>query len=138
MDAILLRKAGSLERCVARVRDKYHGNEAAFDADIDLQDIVVLNLQRACQTAIDMALRIGRLRRLAFPSDTADMFRVLARAGLLPRDLAESLVRMVGFRNVAVHEYQELDLAKVRYISEHRLDDLLAFSKAMLQADPSG
>jgi uncharacterized protein YutE (UPF0331/DUF86 family) len=138
MDAILLRKAGSLERCVARVRDKYQGNEAAFDADIDLQDIIVLNLQRACQSAVDMALRIGRLRRLAFPSDTADMFRVLASAGLLPRDLTESLVRMVGFRNVAVHEYQELDLQKVRHIIEHRLDDLLAFSKAMLRADPSG
>jgi uncharacterized protein YutE (UPF0331/DUF86 family) len=138
MDAILLRKAGSLERCIARVLDKYQGNEAAFDDDIDLQDIIVLNLQRACQTAIDMALRIGRLRRLAFPSDTADMFRVLVSAGLLPRDLAESLVRMVGFRNVAVHEYQELDLQKVRHIIEHRLDDLLAFSKAMLQADPSG
>jgi uncharacterized protein YutE (UPF0331/DUF86 family) len=46
--------------------------------------------------------------------------------------------RMVGFRNVAVHEYQELDLQKVRHIIEHRLDDLLAFSKAMLHADPSG
>ena len=68
MDAILLRKAGSLERCIARVLDKYQGNEAAFDDDIDLQDIIVLNLQRACQTAIDMALRIGRLRRLALYS----------------------------------------------------------------------
>ena len=44
---------------------------------------------------------------------------------------------MVGFRNVAVYQYRALDLAKVRYIIEHRLDDLLAFSKAMLHADPS-
>ena len=44
---------------------------------------------------------------------------------------------MVGFRNIAVHEYRKLDLAKVRYIIEHRLDDLLAFSKAMLLADPT-
>jgi uncharacterized protein YutE (UPF0331/DUF86 family) len=44
---------------------------------------------------------------------------------------------MVGFRNVAVHEYQELDLAKVRAIIERRLDDLRTFSKAMLAADPS-
>jgi uncharacterized protein YutE (UPF0331/DUF86 family) len=48
------------------------------------------------------------------------------------------MMAMVGFRNVAVHEYQELDLQKVRHIIEHRLDDLLAFSKAMLHADPSG
>jgi uncharacterized protein YutE (UPF0331/DUF86 family) len=138
MDEILQRKAATLERCVARVRDKYRGNEPAFETDVDLQDIIVLNLQRACQTAIDMALRLGRLRRLAFPSDTAEIFRILAKAGLIDRELASSLARMVGFRNVAVHEYQELDLTKVRRIIEHRLDDLLAFSKAMLQADPKG
>ncbi len=80
--------------------------------------IVVLNLQRACQLAIDMALRIGPTRRLALPADTAEMFRILAQAGLITRDLGESLKRMVGFRNVAVHGYQELDLAKVRAIIE--------------------
>jgi uncharacterized protein YutE (UPF0331/DUF86 family) len=108
-----------------------------FDTDIDLQDIVVLNPQRACQAAIDLALRIGRLRRLAFPSDTAEISRILAQAGLVPDNLADSLATTVGVRNVAVHEYQELDLAKVRHIVEHRLDDLLAFGKAMLAADPT-
>ena len=98
----------------------------------------MLNLQRACQLAIDMALRIGRTRRLALPADTAEMFRILAQAGLITRDLGESLKRMVGFRNVAVHEYQELDLAKVRAIIEHRLDDLATFAKAMIAADPTG
>ena len=138
MDTVLFRKAASLERCIARVRGKYIGHEAEFDTDIDLQDIVVLNLQRACQLAIDMALRIGRTRRLALPADTAEMFRILAQAGLITRDLGESLKRMVGFRNVAVHEYQELDLAKVRAIIEHRLDDLATFAKAMIAADPTG
>ena len=47
------------------------------------------------------------------------------------------MVAMVGFCNVAVHEYQELDLTKVRAIIEHRLDDLLTFSEAMRAADPS-
>ena len=71
MDTVLLRKAASLERCIARVKGKYFGHEAEFDADLDLQDIVVVNLQRACQLAIDMSLRIGRTRRLALPADTA-------------------------------------------------------------------
>ena len=137
MDAVLVRKAASLEGCLARVRDKYVGREAEFDSNIDLQDIVVLNLQRACQLAIDMALRIGRVRRLAFPSDTAEIFRILVQARLIDRELGDSLRRLVGFHNVAVHEYQELDLAKVRAIIETRLDDLGAFVKAMLAADPS-
>ena len=66
------------------------------------------------------------------------MFKILAQAGLIDRALGESLKRMVGFRNIAVHEYQELDLAKVRAIIEHRLDDLATFAKAMIAADPGG
>lgn len=46
--------------------------------------------------------------------------------------------RKVGFRNVAVHEYQDLDLAKVRSVIEHRLDDRATFAKAMIAADPTG
>jgi uncharacterized protein YutE (UPF0331/DUF86 family) len=92
----------------------------------------------ACEQAIDMANRATYLHKLEIADDTAETFVVLAKAGLIPPDLAQSMKRMVGFRNVAVHEYQELDVQKVRHIIEHRLDDLLAFSKAMLRADPSG
>jgi uncharacterized protein YutE (UPF0331/DUF86 family) len=44
---------------------------------------------------------------------------------------------LVGFRNVAVHAYEELDVEKVRQIIEHRLNDLAAFSRAMMEADAS-
>jgi uncharacterized protein YutE (UPF0331/DUF86 family) len=47
------------------------------------------------------------------------------------------MVAMVGFRNIAVHDYRTLDLAKVRRIVEDRLSDLSAFSKSMLAGDPS-
>ncbi len=62
---------------------------------------------------------------------------MVQRAGLIPQELALSMKRMVGFRNVAVHAYEELDIEKVRQIIEHRLDDLAAFSRAMMEADPS-
>ena len=58
----------------------------------------------------------------------------LGNAQLISKDLAQSMKSMVGFRNIAVHEYQELDLAKVQAIMELRLDDLRAFAKAMLAA----
>ena len=58
----------------------------------------------------------------------------LGNAQLISKDLAQSMKSMVGFRNIAVHEYQELDLAKVRAIIELRLDDLRAFAKAVLAA----
>lgn len=135
-DEVLLSKAESIERCLARVQGTYRA--ASFADDLDQQDIIVLNLQGACEQAIDMANRMLKLRRLGYPKESADAFKLLARAKLIEPGLSKVLTDMVGFRNVAVHEYQELDLGVVRTIVEHRLDDLLAFSKAMLQADPTG
>ena len=136
-DEVLLSKAESIERCVARERSVYLGREAEFLDDYDLQDIAVLNILRACEQCIDMANRLVALRRLRYPKDSKDSFKSLAEARLLPRPIAEAMQGMVGFRNVAVHEYQALDIEKVRRVIEHRLDDLLAFSRAVLEADPS-
>lgn len=135
-DEILISKAESIERCIRRVRETYVGRETSLEHDLDQQDIIVVNLQRACERAIDMANRMIKLCRLGYPKESSDAFKILARAGLLDADTAGAMTRMVGFRNIAVHQYQELNLVKVRAIIEHRLDDLLAFSKAMLQAEP--
>ncbi len=137
MDQVLIEKAEALERCVAQARKYYFGHEAEFETDFMRQDAIVMNLERACQQAIDMANRMARLRRLPIPKQTADVFRMLGEHGLIAADLVEKLAAMVGFRNIAVHEYRKLDLDKVREVIEHRLDDLLAFSAAMLRADPT-
>jgi uncharacterized protein YutE (UPF0331/DUF86 family) len=135
MDHVLIEKAESLERCISQVHSYYVGHEAEFLTDFMRQDAIVLNLQRACQIAIDMAMRTARLRRLDLPESSADIFHVLERAGLLESVLAARLVGMVGFRNVSVHEYRKLDMNVVRSIIEHHLADLLALSEAILRAD---
>ena len=136
-DRVLFRKSRSIARCIERVRQEYVGHEAEFETDWTRQDAAILNLIRACEQAIDMANRMTLLRGLEIADDTAQAFIQLGKAGLVSAELALSMKRMVGFRNVAVHEYQELDLAKVRYTIEHRLDELSAFADAMLAADPS-
>jgi uncharacterized protein YutE (UPF0331/DUF86 family) len=136
-DEVLIKKAASIARCVERVREDYVGYEEVFEIDFTRQDAIILNLQRACEAAIDLANRIIKLRRLRYPKDSKETFRILAETGLLDPMIATTMGRMVGFRNIAVHQYQELDLAKVRAIIESRLDDLLTFSRALLAADPS-
>ena len=113
------------------------GSEGEFELNFTRQDAILLNLQRACEACIDMANRMIKLRRLGYPKESKDSFEILSRAMVLDRPNSMTMQAMVGFRNVAVYQYRALDLAKVRYIIEHRLDDLLAFSKAMLHADPS-
>ena len=97
----------------------------------------MLNVIRACEQAIDMANRTIRLWQLDPPDDARDAFTVLQRVGLTGADLEGVMKRMVGFRNAAVHSHQELDIGKVRSIIEMRLDDLTAFARAMVDADPT-
>jgi uncharacterized protein YutE (UPF0331/DUF86 family) len=137
-DDVVLNKAAAIERCIRRVREVYAGNPANLHDDLTKQDSIVLNLQRACEAAIDLAMYLVRRGRLGIPQESRDAFRLLVGAGQLDAALAERLLRMVGFRNVAVRDDTKLDLAIVRAIVEKQLDDLLRFSSAAIRATSSG
>lgn len=58
-DDVLLNKAASIERCLKRVREEYDGHEEEIATDFTRQDALVLNLLRACETAIDLAVHVA-------------------------------------------------------------------------------
>lgn len=132
-DDILLAKAAIIERCLKRITEDYRGHEAAFAVEFMRQDAIILNLQRACEAAIDGAMHLVRIGSLGLPQDSRDAFSLLEQAKRLSPDLATKMRAMVGFRNVAVHDYGTLNLDIVRAIVEHRLDDLRAFARVLIQ-----
>ena len=129
MDDVALNKAATIERCIRRVHEVYAGDDRNLREDITRQDSIILNLQRACEAAIDLAMHAVRKHHLGIPQDSREAFDLLTRAGLFPPETAARLRQMVGFRNVAVHDYQTLNLDIVREIIRHRLDDLMAFAR---------
>lgn len=60
---------------------------------------------------------------------------MLEGAGWLPPGLSRRMRAIVGFRNVAVHDYQSLSLEVVRGILEKHLDDFREFSSAMIKRE---
>jgi uncharacterized protein YutE (UPF0331/DUF86 family) len=131
MNDVVVQKITSLQRCAARARDarKRAGNN--FSRDFDLQDAAVLNVLRACETAIDLANMLIRQHRLGVPAESRESFDILAREGIIEPPIADRLKRMVGFRNVAIHQYRELDPDIVLAIIDRDLDDLLAFAETV-------
>lgn len=77
MDRTILRKAESVSRCVKRIEQERHFN--LFE-DIVHQDALLLNLQRACQTTIDMALHIVKTKQLGVPNTSSDVFEIFIRS----------------------------------------------------------
>jgi uncharacterized protein YutE (UPF0331/DUF86 family) len=117
-----------------RILEEYEGNPQNLLANQTRQDAIVLNLQRACETAIDLAMYVVNRRRLGVPQESRDAFTLLQTAGILPADLATRMQRMVGFRNIAVHEYTRLNLEVVHSIITKQLDDFRAFSSTVVKA----
>lgn len=134
-DDVLINKAATIERCVARAREEYFSAPATFATDFTRQDAAILNIQRACEAALDMGQHLIRRDRLGVPQSARDVFALLAREGRIAVPLAEGLQRMVGFRNIAMHDYQSLQLAITVAIIERHLDEFLQYSKALLLHD---
>lgn len=134
-DDVLINKAATIERCVKRAREEYQRGPDTFATDYTRQDAAILNIQRACEAALDMGQHLIRRERLGVPQSARDVFALLAQGGWIDATLADSLKRMVGFRNIAVHDYQALQLPITVAIIEKHLDEFLDYSKAVLLKD---
>jgi uncharacterized protein YutE (UPF0331/DUF86 family) len=124
-------KITSLQRCVARAREAYAAAGPAIRTNYNLQDAAILNVIRACDVALDLANMAIRKRHFGIPNESRDSFAILVREGIITPDLGDRLKRMVGFRNLAVHQYRELNLDILDAVIHNNLDDLLAFAQAV-------
>ena len=135
-DEVILAKAEIIERCLRRIAEEYAGQRENLHDNWTKQDSILLNLERTCQASIDLALRVIRMRRLGVPRESREAFDLLRQHQLLPARLAESLAAMVGFRNIAIHNYRELDLAIVENILRERLADFRELVALALRLEP--
>lgn len=131
---IVARKLDSLRRCLDRVRERCPADVDTLARDPDLQDIVALNLSRALQICVDLALHTLSTLGQPAPETMGQAFDQLANTGHLPADLALRLRKAVGFRNIAVHNYSSIDWAIVHAIAIDHLDDFKAFAQAISRA----
>jgi uncharacterized protein YutE (UPF0331/DUF86 family) len=132
-DDVLVNKAATIERCIRRVREEYAAAGAHFATDYTRQDAAVLNIQRACEAALDMGQHILRRDKLGIAQSSRDVFDLLARAGRIDAALASSMQKMVGFRNIAVHDYKKLLLQITEMVITQHLDEFLQYSTALLR-----
>jgi len=131
---VILNKKESIERCVQQIRQYYAmPSELPFEKDHLKQDAIAANLQRAAEQAIDLANHVIRKDKLGLPKESKESFEILARAKVIPQELADKLKGMVGFRNIMVHQYQEMDIKIMVDVIEHHLDDLVVFTNHVME-----
>ena len=130
---LLIAKAGVVRKHLKRVQVKSRLNVEAFLADLDLQDIVSFNLQIAIQNCIDIAAHAISELDLGVPGSVNEMLYLLEESGYLSHDLTEKMVKAVGFRNLLVHEYGDIDLEQVFHICHQDINDLEDFLRELFE-----
>lgn len=72
-------------------------------------------------------------KKLGIPQTRREVFDLLFQGNIIGRDMAEKLKVMVGFRNIAVHDYQSVNLEIVQNIIDKHLDDLKRFLNIVMK-----
>lgn len=134
MNDIIVNKVTTIERCVKRIYEVYQGNPKNL-TDYTKQDSIILNFQRACEASIDLAMHVVSERKLGVPRASRKAFTLLQEAEIIESNLATNLINMVGFRNIAVHDYKALNLDILEAILEKHINDFKDFTKIMLQLE---
>lgn len=130
MDDISINKAAIIRRCLSRVHEEYRDDPARLN-DFTIQDSIILNLLRACEASIDLAMHRIAAERLGIPQTSRDAFDILATRGLITNSTASVMKNMVGFRNIAVHDYQRIQLEILQAILTSHLGDFSIYLKEL-------
>jgi uncharacterized protein YutE (UPF0331/DUF86 family) len=128
---VIEQKLESLRRCLRRIETKCPTDAATLAVDLDLQDIVALNLSRAVQICVDIGAHLIAGMDVPPPDTMGQTFDLLAQAGILDNELASNLKKAVGFRNIAVHNYESINWSIVHSIIQYHLEDFSAFAKVV-------
>lgn len=122
IDDIDLNKAAIIRRCLRRIAEEYRDDPVRLD-DFTIQDSIVLNILRACEAAIDLAMHRVAQGELGIPQTSRDAFEMLAQKGIINSACATAMNQMVGFRNIAVHSYQKIQKPVLEAIVKKHLID---------------
>ncbi|NOH17234.1 type VII toxin-antitoxin system HepT family RNase toxin [Clostridium cochlearium] len=129
---VIYNKIAIIERCINRINEVYNNNPDNLK-DYTKQDSIILNIQRACEAAIDLAMHIVSEKKLGIPQNSRDAFEILNSNNIIDNGLMKNLKSMVGFGNIAVHNYQAVNLSIIQEIIDKHLSDFSRFIEVILK-----
>ena len=125
--SIVLRKISRIRYYLSRIKKYRCISLQEFQDDVNTQDIILHNLQLSIQGCIDLGSHIVSDEGWGVPGSFSEIFYILEDKGVIPRELTEKMVAMVGFRNIIIHEYEDVDFKIVHEILKKDIVDIESF-----------
>jgi len=127
MNDIISAKISTIKKCLQRIIDTTGLVPENIDNNFDKQDIFMINLQRTIQATIDIANILIKKHNLDLPVNYSNAFEILEKFNFINSETKEKMIKMCGFRNLAVHDYQTLNVEILKSILKNHLNDFEDF-----------
>jgi len=133
MNDTILSKISIIKKCLKRIKDTTKLNSESIEYDYDKQDVFVLNLQRAIQASFDITNIIIKENNLDLPVNYKNAFEIIEKHNFINEKIKDKMIKMAGFRNIAVHNYQSLNIEILKSILKNNLIDFEDFYMQILK-----
>jgi uncharacterized protein YutE (UPF0331/DUF86 family) len=130
--SLVFRKIERIDAYLKQVRQKRDPGFEVFRKDMDLRSIVLFNLIQSIQASVDIGAHIISDSEWGVPGSQSDIFEILAQHKIISKQLSQGMIKMVGFRNRIVHEYEEIDLRIVYDVWQKNSKDVDKFCKSVV------
>jgi uncharacterized protein YutE (UPF0331/DUF86 family) len=130
--SLVLRKISEIENYQKQIGEFSGITVQDYKKDWKVQRIIERTLQMLIETCVDIANHIISEAGMRLPTSYADTFKVLSENNVVDPVLFNALEKMVKFRNIIVHQYEEVDAEVVVLILKEHLIDFQRFKEAIL------
>ena len=135
MNDIILSKISNIKNCLKRIKDTTNMNPDNLNTDFDTQDVFILNLQRAIQATFDITNCLIKEYNLELPVNYKSGFEILEKHHFIDGNIKEKMIKMAGFRNIAVHNYESINIEILKSILTNNLQDFENFYMQILEKE---
>lgn len=120
---VIRRRLERLSEYIAILERLAAYSEDAFLADPERYGSAERFLQLALESVLDMGNHVIADEQLGTVNQSRDIPRVFREQGYIDPDMESRWLRMIGFRNILVHAYLDIDRQQVHRFLTHDLDD---------------
>ncbi|MEM1581590.1 MAG: DUF86 domain-containing protein [Candidatus Bathyarchaeia archaeon] len=128
-ETLILAKISRLNQYLNYLKELRKSSIEEFMGDFRVSGSTERYLQVAIESVIDIGNEIISSLQLKRPERYRDIPYILSEAEIIPKNLAEAIASMIGFRNLLVHDYASINLTMVYEFLQTKLQDFEEFMK---------
>ncbi len=130
---LIMNKLSKLELYIKQISEYQNISYEDYINNWKVQRIIERTLQIMIETCLDIAAHIISDKGFPSPISYSHMFKILIDNNILDKDRLDTYQKMARFRNILVHQYEDIDPSIILSIVKKNLKDFNYFRDSIIK-----